>query len=75
MVIKSNNELKQAVNKAIKESGIKKNYIAETLGISRQAFYKMMNEKESFSLDDANKILGIIGKETETVIKKVYQKE
>lgn len=75
MVIKSNAELKQAVNKAIDDSGIKKNYISEKLGISRQAFYKMMNEKESFSLDDANKILGILGKETETVIKKVDENE
>lgn len=75
MVIKSNQELKQAVNKAIKDSGIKKNFISDKLGISRQAFYKMMNEKESFSLDDANKILGILGKETETVIKIVDKKE
>lgn len=75
MAIKSNAELKQAVNKAIKDSGIKKNFISDKLGISRQAFYKMMNEKESFSLDDANKILGIIGKETETVIKIVDKKE
>lgn len=75
MAIKTNDELKQAVNKAIKESGIKKNFISDKLGISRQAFYKMMNEKESFSLDDANKILAILGKETETVIKIVYKKE
>lgn len=75
MTIKSNAELKQAVNKAIKDSGIKKNFISDKLGISRQAFYKMMNEKESFSLDDANKILGILGKETETVIKIVDKKE
>lgn len=75
MTIKTNDELKQAVNQAIKDSGIKKNFISDKLGISRQAFYKMMNEKESFSLDDANKILGILGKETETVIKKVDKKE
>lgn len=75
MAIKTNDELKQAVNKAIDDSGIKKNFISDKLGISRQAFYKMMNEKESFSLDDANKILAILGKETETVIKIVYKKE
>lgn len=71
MAIKTNKELVQAVNDAIKNSGIKKAFIAEKLGISRQAFYKMMNEKASFSLDDANKILLIIGQCTETVIKKV----
>lgn len=75
MAIKSNNELKQAVNKAIDDSGVKKSFISDKLGISRQAFYKMMNEKESFSLDDANKILDILGKKTETVIKKVDKKE
>lgn len=75
MTIKSNAELKQAVIQAIDASGIKKNFISDKLGISRQAFYKMMNEKESFSLDDANKILEILGKETETVIKKVDKKE
>ncbi|WP_099467773.1 helix-turn-helix domain-containing protein [Konateibacter massiliensis] len=74
MNIKTNHELQQAVNKAIEESGIKKTFIADKLGISRQAFYKMINEKESFSLDDANKILSLLNQETETVIKKVDKK-
>lgn len=71
MAIKNNEELRQAVNKAIEDSGIKKTYIAEKLGKSRQAFYKMMNDKDSFSIDDANSILNLIGQYTETVIKKV----
>lgn len=71
MTIKSNKELQQAVNDAIKASGIKKTFIAKKLGISRQAFYKMMTEKETFSLDDANSILTLIGMNAEIVIKKV----
>lgn len=67
MEIKTNKELAQAVNDAIKESGYKKSYISDKLGISRQAFSNFMN-KANFSLDDANKILNIIGKKTYTEI-------
>lgn len=70
MAITTNQELAQAVNIAIKESGVKKVYIAEKLGIKREVFARMLNKKQ-FSLDDANKILDIIGLQTETnVIKK-----
>lgn len=69
MAIKTNQELAQAVNGAIAESGIKKYSIAEKMGISRQAFTNFMN-KANFSIDDANKILSIIGYETETKINK-----
>lgn len=68
-MIKTNQELAQAVNGAIAESGIKKYSIAEKMGISRQAFTNFMN-KSNFSIDDANKILSIIGYETETKIHK-----
>ncbi len=69
MAIKTNKELAQAVNGAIAESGVKKYSIAEKMGISRQAFTNFMN-KSNFSIDDANKILSIIGYETETKIHK-----
>ena len=75
MEIRTNKDLSDTVSQIIKDSGIKKTWIAEQLGISRQAFYKMMNSKDSFSLDDANKILKIVGQHTETVIKKDYKKE
>lgn len=58
--INTNKELIQAVNAAIKESGYKKNWIADQLGISRQALTHFM-QKTNFSIDDANKILNIIG--------------
>lgn len=60
MEIHTNQELAQAVNQAIKESGYKKNWIADQLGISRQALAHFL-QKANFSIDDANKILSIIG--------------
>lgn len=55
-MIKTNDELRQAVNDAIKESGITKTALAKKLGISRQGFDKLLQKKQ-FSLDDANLIL------------------
>lgn len=59
MTIKTNQELAQVVAVAIKESGIKKTALAEKIGLSRQGLDKLL-QKQSFSLDDANKILNII---------------
>ena len=59
MAIKTNQELAQAVNEAIKESGIKKTALAEKIGLSRQGLDNLL-KKQSFSLDDANKILNVI---------------
>lgn len=60
MIIKNNQDLVQAVNETIKKSGYKKNWIAEQMGISRQALTHFL-QKANFSLDDANKVLQIIG--------------
>ena len=60
-MISNNIELVEAVKNEIKNSGIKKTFIAEKLGISRQAFSNLL-AKQNFSIDDANKILSIIGK-------------
>lgn len=71
MTVKTNEELKTAIAVLIKESGVTKAFIAEKLGISRQAFAKLM-DKQNFSIDDANKILDIVGYELQSkVIKKV----
>jgi len=40
--------------------------------ISRQAFYKMMNEKESFSIDDAIPVLWLLHWNRETSNKIYY---
>lgn len=69
MDIKTNQELIQAVNQAIKESGYKKIWISEQLGMTRQALTQFM-QKQSFSIDDANKILTVIGYETATKVNK-----
>lgn len=55
-MIKTNDELRQAVNDAIKESGITKTALSKKLGTSRQGFDKLLQKKQ-FSLDDANLIL------------------
>lgn len=57
--IKNNCELAQAVQDAIKKSGIKKTVLAQKIGLTRQGLDKLL-QKQSFSLDDANKILNII---------------
>ena len=61
-MIKTNKELAQAVNDAINESGYKRGYITDQLGIANQNL-KQYLKKQNFTLDDANKILDIIGYE------------
>lgn len=68
-MIKTNDELRQAVNDAIRESGITKTALAKKLGISRQGFDKLLQKKQ-FSLDDANLILDHLQMYTSTDIKK-----
>ena len=57
--IESNEQLIDFVKKAIKASGIKKNDLAENIGLSRQGLDNLL-KKKSFSLDDANRILNVI---------------
>ena len=61
MIINTNSELSQVVSLLIKTSGYKKTYIADQLGLKRQGLDKLL-KKQSFSLDDANKILSVINK-------------
>lgn len=70
MTIKTNRELAHAVNEIIVQSGIKKTFISEKLGISRQALDKLL-DKKNFSIEDANKILSIIDYSVECLIKKI----
>lgn len=55
-----NKSLIQAVNEAIQESGYKKSYIADCLGMTRQNLSKML-AKTNFTVNDANRILNVIG--------------
>lgn len=74
MAIKTNQELAQAIDKAITESGYKRGYIADQLGIVNQNLKKSIYKK-NMSLDDANKILKLVDCEAEIVIKKVLNNQ
>jgi len=54
------NGLATIVDDYINDSGIKYNFISEKLGISRQALYQLLRKK-NFNIDDANRILSVIG--------------
>lgn len=54
------NKLAIIVDDFINSKGIKKVWIAEQLGISQQLFQKLINKK-NFTIDDANRILSVIG--------------
>lgn len=72
MAIKSNEELSNAIDNAIKDSGYKRMYIAEQLGIANQNLKRTIHS--NLSLDDANKILDIIGYDAEMNLKKRLKK-
>lgn len=63
----TNKDLSKLVNQTIKDNGINKTFISDKLGISRQALDHMMNKKH-FSIDDANKILNVIGYEIKDIL-------
>lgn len=54
------NELAIVVDRYINNKGIKYNFISDKLGISRQALYNLLRKK-NFNIDDANRILSVIG--------------
>ena len=68
--IKSNAELIQAVQDLISDNGIKKTWLADQLGIANQNLNRLISKK-SMSLDDANRILNLMGYEVIADIKKV----
>lgn len=54
------NQLSKFVDDFINSKGIKKVWIAEQLGVSQQLLYRLQNKK-NFNIDDANRILAVIG--------------
>ena len=52
------NKLAILVDEYINSKGIK--FISDKLGISRQALYQLLRKK-NFNVDDANRILAVIG--------------
>lgn len=72
--VSTTEELKLAIESAITASGYKKTYIAERMGISNQNFNRFINKKH-LSIDDANKILNIIGYESKILIAPVNKNQ
>lgn len=68
-MISTNKDLTEAVEQVIAENGIKKNWIADKLGVANQNVNKILR-KTNFSLDDANKILSLMGYEASVSIRK-----
>lgn len=56
ITIKTNQELAQSVIKAIQDSKISKEELLQKIDLTEKE-YDMLLQKESFSIDDANKIL------------------
>ena len=54
------NQLSILVDEYINSKGIKYNFISDKLGMSRQALYNLLRKK-NFNIDDANRILSVIG--------------
>jgi len=73
MEIHTNQELAQAIEKIIDDNGIKKIWLSEKLGISNQNFNRLMSKK-NFSLDDANRILNVIGYNASIIIENNLKK-
>lgn len=67
----TNKDLSKLVDDTIKDTGITKMHIAKKLNVSRQQIDNIL-AKQNFSVDDANKLLNIIGYEIDNVsIKKL----
>lgn len=62
------NQLAIFVDEYINSKGIKYNFISDKLGMSRQALYNLLRKK-NFNIDDANRILSVIGYKIEYDIK------
>lgn len=54
------NQLAIFVDEYINSKGIKYNFISDKLGMSRQSLYNLLRKK-NFNIDDANRILSVIG--------------
>lgn len=67
--VNTNSELSKTIDGLISEKGIKKTWLAERLGVANQNVNKLINKK-NISLDDANKILSLIGYKASICIEK-----
>lgn len=71
----TNKDFAKLVDFYIRQSGVKKQFIADKLNVKRQQIDNLLN-KRNFSVDDANKLLNIIGYEIDSIsIKKIEKKQ
>lgn len=66
------NNLQIIVDNFITNSGYKKVWIADQMGITQQALNKRLHVKKNFTVQDANEILAVIGY---NVVYKIEKKE
>lgn len=67
----TNKDLITLVNETIKNTGVTKTHIAKQLGVTRQQIDNIL-AKQNFSIDDANKLLNVVGYEVDKIsIKKL----
>lgn len=64
------NTLAIIIDDFIKSKGVKKIYIAEQLGMPQQRLNDLFNKK-NFTIDDANRILAVIGYKIDYDIKPI----
>ncbi len=69
----TNKDLATLVDDTIKNTGVTKMFIAKKLGVSRQQIDNIL-AKQNFSVDDANKLLNIIGYEIDNISIKRIEK-
>lgn len=69
----TNRDLATLVDDTIKNTGVTKMHIAKKLNVSRQQIDNIL-AKQNFSVDDANKLLNVIGYEIENVSIKIIEK-
>jgi len=51
----------EVLNKRIADSGLKRNYIADQLGISRYAFYLKTNGRNDFTTSEVKALCNVLG--------------
>lgn len=74
LIVSKNVELSETIDRLVTDSGMKKRYISNQLGIPNQNFKRIIYKK-NITLDDANKILRLIGYEAKIVIEKSQSKK
>lgn len=69
LIYDNNNDMKEIINIILKDNGIKKTYVADSLNMSKTTFNSLLNKK-NITLDDLKKICDVLGYEIEINIKK-----